>query len=713
MTDIRRTLEKHFSFDGFRTGQEEAVQSLLGQRHTLVVMPTGAGKSLIYQLAALTLGGVTLVISPLIALMKDQVDSLSKRGIPATYINSGLSGMEVNARLQNLAQGQYRLVYVAPERLRNMQFLNILKAQKIKLLAVDEAHCISGWGHDFRPDYLQIARARAILDNPLTAALTATATPEVQTDILRQLGLEQATRIVTGFNRPNLSFEVRNTKGAQGKFKAMGQLFAKRDGGAVIIYTGTRRHTEEVSEYVRGVTREKVGIYHAGLASEERTRIQNEFIQGRLNIVCATNAFGMGIDRADVRLVIHFGLPGSLEAYYQEAGRAGRDRLPARASLFYDPKDRVLQEFFINQSRLDKTDLKKIHAVIAPGMGTGVTNDEIAQATGLHPVKIRVGLSHLERVGALEHLGDEGYQMLFRKAVWNEREIDNALGHNREHIQHRQVQLDAMTHYAESNLCRRTIILKHFGDAGKAEASECCDNSHSRDALQTGAARANDSAGMEEGSLVILRCIQRAAVKVGREKMTYILKGVQNGKILNYHHDRNPYFGALAKMRKSKIQEMLEALIESGHIKVTGGRYPVLSLSPLGEGVLAQTKESVRGKPETVKYEVREDAHTRYKTSDSFAQTGMLLREGYSPAEAAQKRGLTLGTIYSHCVRLIQSGALALGQVVPKKLQEQIEGALRKAPRTGSITELKKLLPEEIEYGMIRCVLGAKKADRE
>ena len=295
--DILSILQTHFGFKCFRPGQPEAITSLLEKKDTLVVMPTGAGKSLIFQLAALQLEGLTLVISPLIALMKDQVDGLVKRDIHATYINSTLSPGEQADRLKHLSHGDYRIVYVAPERLRSVPFLKSLQKQTVSLLAVDEAHCISEWGHDFRPDYLHIAQARIALGGPLTTALTATATPQVQNDIIRLLGLADAVRIVTGFNRPNLSLNVCYTNGIPAKLRALKQLFASHGTGAAILYAGTRRDAEEAAEFVRTVVKFPAGYYHAGLPNEERTRIQNEFISGRSNFIAATNAFGMGIDR--------------------------------------------------------------------------------------------------------------------------------------------------------------------------------------------------------------------------------------------------------------------------------------------------------------------------------------------------------------------------------------------------------------------------------
>ncbi len=318
--NLRAALREHFGYPAFRPGQEEALRHVLAGRDTLVVMPTGSGKSLIYQLAALCQPGTGLVISPLIALMKDQVDGLVRRRIPATYINSALDLAEQNRRLRALAAGEYKLVLVAPERFRSPGFRAALEAVTINLLAVDEAHCVSQWGHDFRPDYLYLAEARAQLKPPATLALTATATPRVQDDMTRLLGLERAERVITGFNRPNLTLRVIPARNDEVKLRRLRALLAAAD-GAGLIYTGTRREAESVAAFIRSELRQPAEHYHAALPAAERARVQEAFLSGDLPLVAATTAFGMGIDRPDVRFVAHLDLPKSVEGYYQETGR--------------------------------------------------------------------------------------------------------------------------------------------------------------------------------------------------------------------------------------------------------------------------------------------------------------------------------------------------------------------------------------------------------
>jgi ATP-dependent DNA helicase RecQ len=348
MERARAALHRYWGFPDFRGGQARAIRAVLEGRDALTIMPTGGGKSLCYQVPALVLPGVTIVVSPLISLMKDQVDTLERVGLPATFINSSLSQGEMAERLDAVERGETKLVYVAPERFDSPAFLERASRLNVSLLAVDEAHCVSQWGHDFRPSYLRVGGVRATLGNPPIAALTATATEEVRRDIERQLGLRDAQVQVTGFDRRNLTWHVLRAKNDSEKDRLLLRLLRDRE-GSLIVYASTRKSVDALTALINGVGIRAVG-YHAGLADVDRKRIQDAFMRSEARVVVATNAFGMGIDKPDVRLVVHYNMPGTLEAYYQEGGRAGRDGGHSDCVLLHAYPDRFTHEFFIEQT---------------------------------------------------------------------------------------------------------------------------------------------------------------------------------------------------------------------------------------------------------------------------------------------------------------------------------------------------------------------------
>ncbi len=679
---------------------------MLSGHHTLVVMPTGAGKSLIYQLAALLLPGTTLVISPLIALMKDQVDSLVARGLAATDINSTIGPKEQRGRLQRLAEGGYKLAYVAPERLRSRAFRQALSRAQISLLAVDEAHCISQWGHDFRPDYLQIAPARETLGEPITLALTATATLQVQDDIVHLLNLPKAQRVVTGFNRPNLIFEVIYTPDTEAKLRAL-QNFLTEVEEAGIIYVGTRREAEEVAAFVQELGFEAL-YYHAGLDAETRTAVQESFMAGDTPIIVATNAFGMGVDRADLRFVLHYSLPGTVEAYYQEAGRAGRDGLSARCPLLYSPEDRALQEWFIENDAPGGDELKQLYAILkseAQEDRLFVTLHDLERTTGQNEIKVRVGLSQLEMAGAVHHLGDEG--------PWMELEIGDlppgALTATAEEVQarraHKRRQLARMIAYAEGNTCRRRAILDHFGDKGLAEAPTCCDNCLAQTMPQKTERCAESQA--EWAALVILSTVAELRWEVGRSLLAKILKGSKARQIKQFGYDRLRFYGRLAALRIKEIEDLINQLLELRHLKMIGGDRPVLRLTPQGRGALKAKAAIPLRLARPISKARSQQLQAQQVAGGTVAYTAQLWAEGLTPAQIAARRNLTESTIYGHLAKLIAAGEISVDDVVPADVQKQVRVVIKAVGDVSRLAPLKFRLPESISYGVVSCVVAA------
>jgi ATP-dependent DNA helicase RecQ len=403
LEEARRTLRERFGHDDFRPGQTEAIASVLEGRDTLVVLPTGGGKSLCYQVPALVLPQLTVVLSPLISLMKDQVDALTARGVPATFVNSTLSSREISTRLARVQRGEVKLLYVAPERFDLGTTAERLRNVGVSLLAVDEAHCVSEWGHDFRPSYLRIGQVRERLGWPHVVALTATATAHVRQDIVQQLGLERPRTIITGFDRQNLRYGVVATKNDAEKDETLASLLREHEGLA-IIYASTRKTVERATQSL-----ERAGVsalpYHAGLDDARRREVQERFMREDVRAIVATNAFGMGIDKPNVRLVVHHAMPGSLEAYYQEAGRAGRDGLPADVILLHAFQDRFTHEFFIKGSYPERALLEELYSLLLRASdSTGLVDLDPERLAG----RMRGKTSAREIEGALRILSQAG-----------------------------------------------------------------------------------------------------------------------------------------------------------------------------------------------------------------------------------------------------------------------------------------------------------------
>ena len=466
---IDRVAQEAFDFASLRPGQREAIESVLAGRDTLVVMSTGSGKSAIYQIAGLLLPGATVVVSPLIALQRDQVEALRERAAGgAAQINSAIPAAERDAALAELAEDALEFVFLAPEQLANGDVLDELAVASPSLLVVDEAHCISEWGHDFRPEYLRLGAAAEALGRPPILALTATAAPPVREEIAERLGLREPAVLVRGFDRPNIRLAVRRFQDAERKRRALREHVAAAQPPG-IVYVATRRAAEELAAALCGDSL-RAASYHAGMRAAERDAVQERFMDDDIDVVVATTAFGMGVDKPNVRWVVHAEISESLDAYYQEVGRAGRDGEPAEALLFYRPEDLGLRRFFAG-GQVDLAELGTVYGAIHEAGGP-VEPSELQEATELSQTKLSTAVSRLEEAGAVEVLPDG--EVAARDGGPDRQEAIEAaaaLEGNRRELDRSRV--DMMRAYAETDACRRGFILSYFGEPVDGPCGHC------------------------------------------------------------------------------------------------------------------------------------------------------------------------------------------------------------------------------------------------
>jgi ATP-dependent DNA helicase RecQ len=605
------SLREHFGFDNFREGQREVIESVLAGKDVVVVMPTGSGKSLCYQLPAMILEGATVVVSPLIALMKDQVDALRARGLPATFINSSIPESEQRARIESLRRREHKLVYVAPERFRSSRFNAVLQSIPISLFAVDEAHCISTWGHDFRPDYLRLRHVIRSLGNIRTLALTATATPYVRSDIIQQLGLEKPQTFVSGFDRPNLRIEVAHTEKEREKIARIKRLAQSHEGSG-IIYTSTRKAVEHVGRELKRVDL-RVSTYHAGMSDSIRVRAQEDFMSGQTQMIVATNAFGMGIDKRDIRFVAHYQMPGSIEAYYQEIGRAGRDGLPSTCVLLFNYADKNTHDFFIEGSYPDLPLIKDVYNAL---LGTGLKQIElstaqIAQLAGhRNELAIQSALYLLERAGHIERTAptlnrtEQGKRpgrtiVLLDASPVTALRVDPKQVAGRADLERRK--LRELIEFCYTDDCYRAHILNYFGDRNHPRKCGSCGNC--RPAEPVDLTTRHDHAAvvdlkpriLTDDELLcvrkILACAKRMNGRFGKKLLVGTLRGSAAKQIVKGRLNELSTYGLLRDLSHEELEFYIEALLAAGCLKTVGRQYPTITTTDLGDRVMREQEK--------------------------------------------------------------------------------------------------------------------------
>jgi ATP-dependent DNA helicase RecQ len=585
--DVLTRALARFGHDTLRPGQADVIADIFGGKPVIGVMPTGAGKSLCFQLPAVVLGdkgGVTLVVSPLIALMKDQVDALRARGIAAVALTSAAGADEQRDIIEGIRAGMFTLVYVAPERFRSPRFVDALRAvaANIALVAIDEAHCISEWGHDFRPDYRRLGQVIAELRPPRLAAFTATATPEVRDDIAVQLDMKAAALHVRGFDRPNLYYAVVKAGGAADKIDKLAELVRLRDGGVALVYAATRKNAEQYSQALR-----KAGmrsrVYHAGLEGGVREKAQDVFMAGELDVIVATNAFGMGVDKSDIRLVVHADIPRSPEAYYQEAGRGGRDGKPTRCVLLFNHGDIRLQEFLIDASYPSPEVLRGMWKLLheQPKLGALDKGDEALEARlkALLPgspsnATVGAALRILEKHGMLARDGERVAATRPQPGLYAQLDVTSL--QRRAEIERRK--LRTMVDYAYNPRCRRQLILEYFGDEDWANRDRRCGACDNCDAVVSG-----KPTGLSEAEADAIRnlllLIGDLHGRFGRTKIASLANGTED----DHRFADLPRRGCLRGWSPQQVLDLVRALEGAGLVEASRGDYPTITCTHRGD----------------------------------------------------------------------------------------------------------------------------------
>lgn len=737
-------LRELFGFESFRQGQREAMAPIVGGEDALVVMPTGSGKSLCYQLTACVKEGVTLVISPLIALMKDQVDALQRLGLPACEINSSMSFDEQQRRIEGMRRGEYKLIYIAPERLRSPSFCQAINEVSVAMLAVDEAHCVSQWGHDFRPDYLRIAEFRRQLGSPQTVALTATATRDVQADIITQLEMPEAAVRVSGFERPNLFFEVYHARKDADKMARLQALVEHYPDESVVVYCATRKQVRQVEKKLnsRGV---RAATYHGGMGDEERARVQNAWMADEVPVLVATNAFGMGVDKPDVRAVAHYNVPGSVEAYYQEAGRAGRDGEPAHCLLLFNYADKGIHEFFAENSYPLRTQVLRVwQHILANAVEDEVfggrayfmgSADQISRALGreglkLHPFAVESALRLLQGADHLQSAGPgQGYELLDRAPVG---EVRVDFGQVDERRRVAEEQLANMLQFASSKVCLQREILTYFNsESSGAErcghCSNCADEPEYAEGLEASSAR--EIPTNEAPDILIkkvLAGVARARGKRGAHAVAAMLRGSTAKAVRQAGFDQLSTHGILSALAQDDIVHLLD--LATDHGLLDRNEHGCVLLNELGGEVmrgqlempdaLARSLDSAIVEPTRRQSRARKSRASRAKYNasggDTYQATQELLNAGRSIDEAAELRGIQARTITNHLLTLAGRGdKVELSAYLDPALLDLVKTRAADWQPGDALRPVKDLMPESCSYEDLKIHLAQMVMERD
>jgi ATP-dependent DNA helicase RecQ len=695
-------LQKYFGMPSFRAPQGDIIRAVLEKKDTLVVMPTGGGKSLCFQLPALLLPGVTLVVSPLIALMKDQVDTLQARGLPAGLLNSSQTLEQQRETLDAIRQRTLKLVYVAPERFRSQSFLNALPTDAISLFAIDEAHCLSQWGHDFRPDYMRLGEARKAIGNPPCIALTATATPDVQQDIKNCLEMQQPAEFVAGFARTNLSFKVRQTNSDHDKLQALQALIRQHTTG--IIYCATRKSVDAIAAKIEHLT-SSVIRYHGGLSDRDRSAAQERFMNREANIVVATNAFGMGIDRADIRFVCHYEMPGSVEAYYQEGGRAGRDGNPSVCEMLFSYADKRVQDFFIEGANPGKELIAEVFDLLCAESDAQhevrLPVDDLCDRIGrkVNPMAVSTAISVLARQGWIERFDIPGKRLKGTR-IKQLGQSGHSLPIDGEALALKaardEARLKIVINFSYAQSCRQKWILDYFGERNGTPC-ERCDN------CKQAKNRAARAPSKDEFTLVqkALSGVARMSRKLGpddwsprfgKRKIIQCLLGSQSAAMRDNGLDELSTHGILKREGSAYVNALFECIERGGLVQVElEGNYPLLKLTPMGARVMRGAETIDLELPERTAGAITQQSNSpRSSVRNGSEPGGILDRRLYGVlvghrAKMAAQTGKPAFTVFPNSVLvelankkpLTEQEALEIKGIGPAKVKSVLPEFLR------------------------------------